>query len=507
MNKNATNEQLTHRLAEAEDALANARAHEDIYRTLFESIDDAFCIVECIVDETGQVVDCIWREVNPAWLRHTGLPDPIGKRASTLMPSLHQSWSAILTRVIATGNPEQSEGDYSVDLHRWFRSHYARVGDHGSRLAAIRVEDITEQLAAERARFHLAAIVNSADDAIVGKDLNSIVTSWNPAAARLFGYSADEMIGQSIRRIIPDELQSEEDMILHKVQSGERIEHFETTRLRKNGQRINVSVTVSPVRDDAGRIIGASKIARDISEKMKLQQLLIQAEKIAATGRMAATVAHELNNPLEAVLNLMYLARHCCSVNDEASSYLATAEIELQRVAHISRQTLGYYRSTARPAEFSISGALDELLKVYTSKLQNAAVVVERRYTPSRNVVANRGEMLQVFSNLIVNAIDAMRHGGTLTVAVAPVEREGKPGHLVTIADTGTGIPPEDLSQIFEPFFTTKGDLGNGIGLWISKEAVEKHGGTITIESVSTGDNTGTIASVFLPQATLPEED
>ena len=169
--------------------------------------------------------------------------------------------------------------------------------------------DITERKTAEEARRRLAAIVESSDDAIVGKNLNGIVMSWNPGAERMFGYSANEMIGRPITTIIPPELQEDEQRILETIGRGERVEHFETVRLTKSGERIDVSLTVSPVKDDAGRVIGAAKTARDITQQKKTEQALRMTERLASVGRMAATVAHEINNPLEAVTNLVYLAK------------------------------------------------------------------------------------------------------------------------------------------------------------------------------------------------------
>ena len=197
-------------------------------------------------------------------------------------------------------------------------------------------------------RLHLAAIVASADDAIVSKDLNGIVTSWNKGAQRTFGYTAEEMIGQSILRIIPEELYYEEDEILRTLRGGGRVDRYETTRKKKSGELVEVSVTISPLRDEEGRVVGASKIARDISDRKRVERLLIQAEKLAATGRMAATVAHEINNPLESIINLVYLARQNTEEKAKAYQFLVTAEEELERVSHIARQTLGFYRRQAR---------------------------------------------------------------------------------------------------------------------------------------------------------------
>jgi PAS domain S-box-containing protein len=178
------------------------------------------------------------------------------------------------------------------------------------------IQDITEiRRTEEEARDsakrlgELAAIVAFSDDVILSKDLNGIITSWNDAAVRVFGYSADEMIGTSILRLIPEHLHSDEKTIIENIRAGRRVEHFETVRMAKNGRMIDVSLTVSPIRDETGRVIGASKILRDISSRRRIEQSLLQSEKIAATGRMAATIAHEINNPLEAVMNLLYLLR------------------------------------------------------------------------------------------------------------------------------------------------------------------------------------------------------
>ena len=155
----------------------------------------------------------------------------------------------------------------------------------------------------------------------------------------MFGYTADEIIGKSILLLIPEELQYEEDEILRKLRAGERVDHYETRRKKKSGEIFDVSVTISPVKDESGRVIGASKIARDISDRKRMERMLMQSEKLAATGRMAAAIAHEINNPLESVINLVFLARHHSGFSGKVHEYLLAAEEELERVSHIARQT------------------------------------------------------------------------------------------------------------------------------------------------------------------------
>jgi PAS domain S-box-containing protein len=352
------------------------------------------------------------------------------------------------------------------------------------------------------ARYHLAAIVESADDAIISKDLTSIVTSWNQAACRMFGYAADEMIGQSILRLIPKELQYEEVEILRKLRAGERIEHYETTRARKNGETIQVSVTISPIRDGSGRIIGASKIVRDISERKRLERLLIQSEKLAATGRMAAAIAHEINNPLESLMNLVFLARQNSPPEGKAHHYLLTAEGELERVSHIARQTLGYYRDTGTPVETHLHEILDNVLTVYHAKLLATGIAVDTRYNDLQKIVVSRGEMIQVFSNIIANAVDAMPHGGTLHISTRQATGSTGEGIQIVFRDGGSGIKLEHLERIYEPFFSTKGDLGTGIGLWVAKQLVEKRGGQIAIASHTEPGKSGTSVTISLPFVT-----
>jgi PAS domain S-box-containing protein len=351
---------------------------------------------------------------------------------------------------------------------------------------------------------HLAAIVASADDAIVSKDLNGIVTSWNDGAQRMFGYTAEEMIGKSILQIIPEELQYEEEDILRTLRGGGRVDHYETKRKKKSGQLVEVSVTISPMRNEQGQVIGASKIARDISDRKRVERLMIQSEKLAATGRMAAAVAHEINNPLESIINLVYLARQNTEQNAKAFQFLVTAEEELERVSHIARQTLGFYRETGVAAEVHIRELIETVLTVYRAKLLSTGVSVDTQFNDLQRVVVSKGELLQVLSNIVANAIDAMRQGGVLGISVRKMMRASGDGIQISIRDDGVGIKKEDLEKVFEPFFTTKGELGTGIGLWVAKQLVEKRGGQISIASSTEAGNSGSTVTIFIPLAMPP---
>ena len=368
---------------------------------------------------------------------------------------------------------------------------------------SIQAELIRDQQTAQEARLRLAAIVESSDDAIASKDLNGVVTSWNGSAERMFGYKAEEIIGKPVTLIIPPELQDDEKMILGKLRKGEKIDHFETVRLTKNGERIDVSLTISPVKDDSGKVIGAAKIMRNITETKKMERALILTEKLASVGRLAATVAHEINNPLESVTNLLFLANRDLANPPKARHYLELASRELERIAHISRQTLGFYRDTSAPAMTSVSQMLDELLFLYDSKLESRSIRLVKQYHGAMEVMALPGELRQVFSNLVSNSVDAMPFGGSLIVRVSETRNWKNfdvQGIRITIADTGSGIAPHHVKRIFEPFFTTKAEVGTGLGLWITRNIVEKHEGAIHVRSRVEAGRSGTTFSVFFPQ-------
>jgi PAS domain S-box-containing protein len=365
---------------------------------------------------------------------------------------------------------------------------------------------VIEQEKVDESRLLLAAIVESSQDAIASKDLNGVVTSWNAAAERMFGYKAEEIVGRPITLIIPPELQSDEPMILSKIGRGEKIDHFETVRQTKGGERIDVSLTISPVKDARGTVIGAAKIVRDITANKRIEHALRLTERLASVGRLSATIAHEINNPLEAVTNLLYLAKRDLGNPTRACQHLELADHELSRVAHITRQTLGFYRDTSSPAPVDLCRMLDDLLFLYARRLESREITVIKHYEEPLEVNAMAGELRQVFSNLLANSVDAMPDGGRLIVRASRTRawnNAGIPGVRVSIADTGSGIEPKDRKFLFQPFFTTKKDVGTGLGLWIIRGIVEKHGGTIRVRS-KTGAKSGTVFSVFLPEGGYP---
>ena len=361
--------------------------------------------------------------------------------------------------------------------------------------------DVTEQKRADEARLRLGAIVECSEDAIISKNLDGVVTSWNSSAQRMFGYKAEEIIGRSITLIVPPELQQEEARILATLRRGERIEHFETVRISKTGERLDVSLTVSPVKDDDGRIIGAAKISRDIRQRKKLEDALRTTEKLAAVGRLASTIAHEVNNPLEAVTNLIYLAKTHGTASDAVRGFLSGAEEELNRAADLTRQTLGFYRDQTSATRTQIGTHLKHLVSVSSSKAKNKGINIQLEIKQDPEIIAMPGEIRQVLANVLSNAIDAVDYGGLIRVRLSACHLANRqmPGVRVTFLDTGHGIALSDYSKIFEPFYTTRPAVGTGLGLWICNSIVEKHEGTIRIRSNTTPGRSWTAVSILLP--------
>jgi PAS domain S-box-containing protein len=490
----------TNSLATTDDGITSEGNSKYLLAAIIESSDDA------IISMNLNGIITSWNEAARQVFGYTA-DEIVGQSILRLIPDeLHSEEFAILESLRAgrridhyeTIRVRKNGEKFPVSLT------ISPVRDSTGRVigASKIARDIGDRMRVDDSPFRLAAIVDSADDAIISKDLNGIIKTWNHGARRMFGYTSDEMVGQPMLRLIPEDLHYEEAEILRKLRAGERIDHYETTRVKKNGDPIEVSVTISPIRNHEGRVIGASKIARDISDRKHMEKVLIQSEKLAATGRMAATIAHEVNNPLESLMNLIYLAREDCSAGSEAEGYLLTAESELQRVSHIARQTLGYYRDSGSPIDVYLHDLIENVLTVYQSKLNTSLISVNASFNDLRKISVRKGEILQIFSNIIANAIDAMKDGGRLSISLRALDGDGI---QTVIRDEGSGIAQENLEKIFEPFFTTKGNLGTGIGLWVTKQLVEARGGQIAISSSTEPGKSGTTVTIFIPFET-PEK-
>ncbi|HVO47041.1 MAG TPA: ATP-binding protein [Steroidobacteraceae bacterium] len=390
----------------------------------------------------------------------------------------------------------------------------------------------------ELAAGHLAAIVESSEDAIASKTLEGIVTSWNRAAEQLFGYSAAEMIGQSILKIIPPELQHEETELLAKLRAGERISRYETVRVRKDGRRVEVSLTLSPIRDRAGRIVGAGKIAHDITSRKLAEQTLrereaqllqsvaernqiLESERIARAeaerlsqlkDEFLATLSHELRTPLNAIQGWTTLLRQANVSAEDRARGLQTIERNVRAQAQIVNDLLDMSRIISGKIHLDVQPVLlHEVIRNALDAIRQSAAakgirISQELDTGIEPVRVDPNRLQQVLWNLLSNAVKFTPQGGHIRVSL---QRLGS--HVaIEVADSGVGIRPDFLPQVFDRFrqadaSTTRRYGGLGLGLSIVRSLVEMHGGSVRVHS--DGQNQGTLFTVDLPISPPNETD
>jgi PAS domain S-box-containing protein len=377
--------------------------------------------------------------------------------------------------------------------------------------------DVTDRTLAEHTRSRLAAIVESSDDAILSKTLDGLITSWNAGATRLFGYTAEEMVGHSIMKLIPPELHPEEREILEKLRRGERIEHSETRRVARDGSLVEVSLSVSPVRDVTGAIVGASTIARDISGQRRTlaeRERLLDSERNARAqaerlghlkDEFLATLSHELRTPLTAIMGwATLLKRHATLPESQVSAAIETIYRNAKAQAQIIDDLLDMSRIVSGKIRLQTAAVdLMDLVQVSVDGIRPAAAARQIRLdvAPARDAVlvaGDAGRLQQVLWNLLTNAVKFTPAGGRITVHVGTSEGQA----TVRVEDTGAGIDPAFLPHVFERFrqadgSTTREHGGLGLGLSIVRNLVELHGGTVA--AASTGQGNGSSFTVRLP--------
>jgi two-component system, cell cycle sensor histidine kinase and response regulator CckA len=367
----------------------------------------------------------------------------------------------------------------------------------------------------------LAAIVESSGDAILSKTLEGVITSWNAGAAHMYGYAPDEMVGHNISELIPPDRAGELEAILDRLRRGEQVEHFETKRRRKDGSLIDVSVCISPVRDSSGAVVEASTVARDVTdrnridaERLELVRKLHQSERLDTLGRLAAGIAHDFNNLLSAIMNYAGFVADGTAGLPEVRHDAEQIQAAARRAAELTRQLLIFARQEeTQPEMLDLSAIITGLRDLVCTSI---GAGIELRVAPAADlgtVMADRGQMERVVLNLAVNARDAMPKGGTLTIATGVTELGGeyarlypgaRPGRYaeLTVSDTGTGIPADVAARMFEPFYTTKrAGEGTGLGLSTVYGIVTRAGGTIGVDSA---EGAGTTFRVYLPCTGAP---
>ena len=376
--------------------------------------------------------------------------------------------------------------------------------------------DVTAQRLREREKADelitarmLAAIVESSDDAIISKSLDGIIQSWNAGAERLFGFTAAEVVGRHISIVIPPERMAEEDQIIASLKAGKRIDHFETERVGKNGRRIMVSLTISPIKDAAGEVVGASKIVRDLTHLQRLAADLSAADQ--RKNEFLATLAHELRNPLAPMSNMLEVVKRAGNNTEVVKRAHETLERQLNQMVRLVDDLLDLNRIThdrleLRRSEVELSSVIQQGVEVARPLIDAAGqeLILELPEEPVY-LNADRARLAQVFGNLLNNSGKYTRPKGTITLSAKRVDDEV----LVTVKDNGAGIPADKIDSIFDMFMqvdrnSERSQGGLGIGLTLVKRLVEMHGGSI--EARSKGEGQGSEFIVRLPVNSKPAE-
>jgi PAS domain S-box-containing protein len=388
----------------------------------------------------------------------------------------------------------------SVAHCEWYNS---SLRDGSGKLASILslVLDVTERKEAEQllreSEQRFRALANSIPNIAWSTDVTGHVDFLNDWWYQYTGLKPEESLGRGkiLRAMHPDDVERAKSSWRVAVEQGTVYEVECRFRRGSDGMyRWHLDRGV-PVRDAEGKIKRWFGTGTDIEDFKRAQEALVRSEKLASTGRMAATIAHEINNPLAAAMNAVYLVRMEENLAPHLGELLTTVDEELRRAAQITRQTLGFYRENGKAEAVMVQDVVESVLQLYGKRISNKGVTVSREYRPTPLVLTSTGELRQVIANLVANAVDASSPGSKLRVRTGLVS-----GFVtITVADTGCGISRESRARLFEPFFTTKNALGTGLGLWVSQELVKKHGGSIRVHSQA---GRGTVFTVYLPIST-----
>jgi PAS domain S-box-containing protein len=353
-------------------------------------------------------------------------------------------------------------------------------------------------------------LLESAPDAMVIVNSDGKIVVVNSQAEILFGYGRQEMLGQPVEMLIPARFSPQHERYRTGYFTEPRVRPLgaglELFGKKKDGAEFPVEIMLSPLRTPQGLFVTSA--IRDISERRRTEEQISKlnaelgeavrrSDKLAATGRMAATIAHEIKNALDTLLNVLCVVELSPVLEPETKTMIAEARDEVARIGNITRSTLALQRETAFPVSLSLSEIIDGVCRMFESQLVQKQVRVERRYETNGQTMGFPGELRQVFTNLIGNAVDALGENGHLTITISDTGNSFR----VTVADNGPGIAPENLEKIFEAFFTTKGEKGTGVGLWVTRGIVQEMGGSIQVSSSTQPGRSCTCFTVTLPRA------
>jgi PAS domain S-box-containing protein len=357
--------------------------------------------------------------------------------------------------------------------------------------------DVSERKQMEETLRERAELLELASEAIIVRDPAGTIHFWNAGAEALYGWSREEAVGQNAHTLLGTDpaVRAEFAQVLENGERWQGNLHHRT----KDGREIVVACRQAQ-RNNSALIL---EINRDITSQRVAEEALRRNDRLAAMGKVAGIVAHEINNPLAAITNTFYLLRTHSSLDEQAQYYAQLAEQELTRVSHIAKQTLSFYRESQPSARVPVHELLDSVLELQHRLLRMNRITLEKRYGSREQAVRMSIEMKQVFMNLVGNAIQAMPQGGRLRVSIGPAPNNASPaGIRIAVTDTGVGVQPQDARRLFEPFFTTKDTKGTGLGLWISRGIVQKYDGTLSFRSVLGEGRAVTSFQVLIPSAT-----
>jgi PAS domain S-box-containing protein len=354
--------------------------------------------------------------------------------------------------------------------------------------------------ALRESEMRLRGILENSPTAVFMKDIEGRYLLVNRSYMDLLGRSEAEICGKTDEQLFPSKYAALFTSNEAKVSAAGAPMQFEEELPLHDGMHTRIANRF-PLRDATGKIEGVCSICTDITELKKSEESMRRTEKLAAAGRLAASIAHEINNPLEALMNLLFLLRGRPELQPDTRAFLEVAEQELNRVSHIARQSLAFYHESTGPNTVELSQMLRSLVDLYGHKLRQRDIRIDVDAGAECLVHSVEGELRQVFSNLLANAIDAVRFDGRIAVRVRPArDRSGNPGVRVVVADTGCGISRENQPRIFEAFFTTKTDgTGTGLGLWVTQQLLRKNNASMRIRSSDRPGASGTVMSVFVP--------
>jgi len=361
----------------------------------------------------------------------------------------------------------------------------------------------TAQVQEQREWF--STTLRSIGDAVIATDGKGKVSLMNEVACELTGWTEQEARGHDLQEVFKIVNQQTREVVENPVSKVRRLNKVvglanHTVLISKNGKEYNIDDSGAPIRNSNGEMVGVVLVFRDITRTYQMERTLRTTEKLALAGRLSATIAHEIHNPLDTVGNVLYLIQS--DSQGEMRQHIELAMQELQRVSQVTKSMLSLYRESKTPVPVSVKDALESVLLLFETKIASKEASIGKSYQKGLTLEGFPAELRQVFSNFIGNALDAIaQHGAvSITASKTPARGETPAGVTVVIADNGTGISEENLSKLFLPFFTTKGEQGTGIGLWVSKGIIDKHGGTVTVDSSTEPDYHGTTFTVWLPE-------